>query len=163
VNATVRLLPIVCAFVVTQAFAAGPGPSSTEPQQSASQSSPAAPAAATTQSAAPQSSSPATAASDATAKPSTDEKPAATSGAAPAKVVLVDKTLTDAQVKQLLARGYKPKGSGADVLYCRREQQLGSRFETKVCKTADQIKRDELDSQETTQGMQRMQTASPTK
>jgi len=163
VNSAVRLLPIICACLVAQAFAAAPEPSSAEPQQSASQSSPAAPAVATTQSAAPQSSPSATAASDATAKAGTDDKPAATPGTAPTKVVLVDKSLTDAQVKQLLARGYKPKGSGDQVLYCRREQQLGSHFETKVCKTADQIKRDELDSQENTQQMQRMQTASPTK
>lgn len=67
----------------------------------------------------------------------------------------MDKTLTDAQVKQLLARGYKPQSRGSTVYYCRREQQLGSRFESKVCKTADQISRDELDSKEMTEQAQR--------
>jgi hypothetical protein len=71
------------------------------------------------------------------------------------KTVLVDKTLTNAQVKQLLAKGYKPQGRGDEVYYCRREQELGSRFEHKVCKTADQIMRDELDAQEMTGNVQK--------
>jgi hypothetical protein len=149
---------MICACVVAQAFAGGPAPSSAEPQQTASQSPPAASADATAQSAAPQSSSAATTASD---KPSTDQKSSTsqastTTSATPTKVVLVDKTLTDGQVKQLLARGYKPQSHGDDVLYCRREQQLGSHFETKICKTAAQIQRDELDSKETMQNMQRL-------
>jgi hypothetical protein len=67
----------------------------------------------------------------------------------------VDKSLTDAQVKELLARGYKPQARGDEVLYCRREHQLGSRFETKICKTANPITRDELDGKETVQQLQR--------
>jgi hypothetical protein len=70
----------------------------------------------------------------------------------------VDTTLTDAQVKHILARGYKPQSHGGDVLYCRREQQLGSRFETKVCKTAGQLAEEELESRESTENMQRRLT-----
>jgi hypothetical protein len=71
------------------------------------------------------------------------------------QTVLVDKTLTNSQVKQLLAKGYKPQSHGDNVYYCRREQEMGSRFEHKVCKTADQITRDELDGQEMTQNAQK--------
>jgi hypothetical protein len=70
-------------------------------------------------------------------------------------VFLEDKTLTNAQVKELFARGYKPEARGSDVYYCRREQQLGSRFETRICKTAGQITETELASKETTEQMQR--------
>jgi hypothetical protein len=72
----------------------------------------------------------------------------------------VDKTLTDPQVKQLLAKGYRPKSRGDTVFYCRREAVLGSRFEQKVCKSADQILRDELDSKEWAESAQR-NTSSP--
>ena len=73
----------------------------------------------------------------------------------PAKVVLRDKTLTEPQVHQLLARGYKAEGHGGEVYYCHREQQLGSRFETKVCRTAAQISEDLLASQEMIERRQR--------
>lgn len=157
----VRLLPIIFTCAVAQAVAGAPAPSSGEPPQSAAPPSQAAPADAATHSAASQSSS-SSATPDSTAK-STDEKSTTATGQSsattststtPTKVVLNDKTLTEAQVKQLLARGYKPQSRGGDVLYCRREQQLGSHFETKICKSAAQIMQDELDSKETTRNMQ---------
>jgi hypothetical protein len=41
------------------------------------------------------------------------------------------------------------------VYYCRSERELGSRFETKVCKTAAQILEDEQGSKEATTYVQR--------
>jgi len=148
---------MICACVVAQAFAGGSAPSSTGPQQSPAESPPAASVEA------PAQSSPSAASTS--DKPGTDPKssasqsPTTTNAVAnpPAKVTLVDKTLTDAQVKQLLARGYKPQGHGDDVVYCRREQQLGSRFETRICRSAAQIVQDELNSKELTETMQRTQ------
>jgi hypothetical protein len=65
------------------------------------------------------------------------------------KLVLDDKTLTNAEVSQMLAQGYRPqKGRGDDVLYCRSEQPTGTRFPQKVCKTADQIKALNRDSKD---------------
>ena len=69
-------------------------------------------------------------------------------------MVLVDKTMTDAQVKQLLAKGYRPQSRGSEVFYCRREAVLGSRFEQKICKSAEQVMRDEQDSKDMTQRLQ---------
>ena len=119
----VRLLSVICICAITPAFAGGPAPA--EPEQPASQSSaPAAPNAA---------SQPATAESSTTTNaasttPATAEKTSTTqspNAATANKVVLVDKTMTDAQVKQLLAKGYRPQARGGEVFYCRREQVLG--------------------------------------
>ena len=71
------------------------------------------------------------------------------------KVVLNDKTLTNAQVKDLLAQGYKPQGQGDTVVYCRREQVLGSHFESKICRSAAQILQERSDSKEFTENVQR--------
>jgi hypothetical protein len=57
----------------------------------------------------------------------------------PTKIVLRDETLDGAQLKQILAKGYKPEGHGDQVLYCRRESEMGTRVETKVCRTATVI------------------------
>jgi hypothetical protein len=78
--------------------------------------------------------------------------PSATAG----KLVLVDDTLNDAQLKQILARGYRPtsQARGNEVLYCRSESELGTRFEKKVCKTATRIIQDELNGKEETTRLQ---------
>jgi hypothetical protein len=66
------------------------------------------------------------------------------------KVVLVDDTVTDAQLRQIRAKGYRPEAQarGNEVYYCRRERSLGTRFETKVCKTSGHILQDELQGKE---------------
>ena len=66
------------------------------------------------------------------------------------RVVLVDDTVTDAQLKQIRAKGYRPEAQarGNEVYYCRRERSLGTHFETKVCKTSGQILQDELQGKE---------------
>jgi hypothetical protein len=113
----VRLVPVICACVVTQAFAVDPPPpSSAKPVDTA----------------------------PANTKPA-DTKPA---DAKPTKIVLEDKTLTNAEVKQLLAAGYKPVGRNGEVLYCRSEEEIGSRFKKTHCKTADQMKQLTQDSKD---------------
>lgn len=149
----VRLVFVVCTCAITPVFAGGPAP---EPEQPASQSSPPAASDAAAQ--------PAATASDKNASTSSTEKtastqtPNATAGASSSggatKVVLVDKTMTDAQVKQLLAKGYRPQSRDGEVFYCRREAIVGSRFEQKICKTAEQLMRDELDAKEMAERMQ---------
>ena len=158
-SAVARLLFVICTCAVAQAFASGPA--SVDAEQSASQQS----APATADAAKQQSTSApanngvtnATATSTATEKTSTTQS---SSAATASKVVLVDKTMTDAQVKQILAKGYKPQARGDEVYYCRREPILGSKFEQKVCKSAEQLMREEQDSKEMTQRMQQ-NTGSP--
>lgn len=72
------------------------------------------------------------------------------------RVVLDDKTLTQDEVNQLLSQGYKPrKGHDDQVLYCRSEPQLGSRFEKKVCLSGTQIKAAIQDSKDATRTLER--------
>ena len=72
------------------------------------------------------------------------------------KNVLVDDTVTDAQLKQILAKGYRPvqQAPGNEVSYCRNEQLSGERFQTKVCKTARRILEDEQRAKDLTDDVQ---------
>jgi len=151
VSTVPRLLLISCACAVAQAFAAGSDSNAAEPGQPPSQSSPAAPpgAIAPSPAAAPSASS--------TTTPGATPDPAKARSVAnePAKLVLVDDTVTDAQLKQILAKGYKPEGRGDQVFYCRRESQLGTRLETKVCRSATVILGLELQSKDITERAQK--------
>jgi hypothetical protein len=71
--------------------------------------------------------------------------------------VLVDDTVTDAELKQILAQGYRPEKQvfGNEVLYCRSEQLTGHRFRTKVCKTAVRIWEDQRRAKDFTNSVQR--------
>jgi hypothetical protein len=74
------------------------------------------------------------------------------------KNVLVDDTVTDAQLKQILAKGYRPvkQAPGDEVSYCRSERLSGDRFETKVCKTARRILEDEQRGKDLTDSVDRI-------
>jgi hypothetical protein len=145
VNTFVRLMPVLLVCVATQVFAADPpAPKTVDPDKSAAS------AAAVNADALP-------AATPAQAKvePDAIAPTAAANVAKPQRLVLDDKTLTTAEVSQMLAQGYRPqKGRGDDVLYCRSEQPIGTRFAKKICKTADQIKAVTRDSKDITQQQQ---------
>ncbi|MBV9531005.1 MAG: hypothetical protein JO283_08035 [Bradyrhizobium sp.] len=72
------------------------------------------------------------------------------------KNVLVDDTVTDAQLKQILAKGYRPvkQAPGNEVSYCRNERLSGERFQTRVCKTARRILEDEQRAKDLTDYVQ---------
>jgi hypothetical protein len=72
------------------------------------------------------------------------------------RVVLEDKTLTDDEVKTLLQKQYKPEARNGKVYYCRREQQLGTRFSSVVCRTGEELKAMTAQSQEMTDQRQRV-------
>jgi hypothetical protein len=74
------------------------------------------------------------------------------------KNVLVDDTVTDAQLRQILAKGYRPvaQAPGNEVSYCRNELLAGERFQTKVCKTARRILEDEQRAKDLTDSVQRI-------
>ena len=76
--------------------------------------------------------------------------PSDTTNAAPKakRLYLEDKTLTNDEVKKLFEQGYKPTSRNGEVYYCRREQSLGTRFATTICRTADQMKQLERDSKD---------------
>ena len=138
-NTVPRLLPVICALGISGVFAVDPAVSESDepPSQPATATAPQ-----------PVAQSPAVA-------PQPDANKAG-------KKVLVDDTVTDAQLKQILSKGYKPatQARGNEVYYCRSERELGSRFETKVCKTAAQIFQDEQGSKEAATYVQRTGAAS---
>jgi hypothetical protein len=121
-NNVIRLLPVICLCAVTQAFAVDPPAPATAP------SVPASTAAATNVS---------DPVAPSTAPPDSASAPA--NPAQPTKIVLEDKTLTNAEVAKLFAQGYKPVSRNGEVYYCRNEDTTGSRFKKMSCKTALQM------------------------
>ena len=173
VNAAVSLLSVICAVVVADAFAGEPKASSPD-GQSPSQPSSVVPPEAVAQSPvpAPPASSAISAATpdpSSSGKPDTAAKPdgmaasPVTADAQPVankseRKVLVDDTVTDAQLKQILAQGYRAEKQaiGNEVLYCRSEQLTGDRFQTKVCKTAVRILEDQRRGKDFTNSVQQI-------
>ncbi len=142
------LLTVLCTGVLSQALAADPQ----------SPSSPPAPAAATP--AEPQSRPPGDEKS--TAAPAAQPvAAAAASGSAPKPAAAPngDKPELTPQDKELLARGYKLEMRHGDKYFCRKEQQIGSRFEVKYCNTAESI---EAQRENSAEALRRVETNRPT-
>lgn len=118
-NPFVGLLPVICACIMTQACATHPVSNSVAPDKSASPRDRA----------------------GASLSPIPTNAPVH-------RTYLEDKTLTNEEVKQLFAQGYKPVGRNGQVYYCRSESQTGSRFATMICKSAEQIKQHTQDSKD---------------
>lgn len=66
-----------------------------------------------------------------------------------------------AQLKRFKAAGYKPQVRNGEVVFCRKEQQLGSRFEVNTCSTAQQIEQQIQQAQDATLKAQRTLTQLP--
>jgi hypothetical protein len=62
--------------------------------------------------------------------------------------------VTAAQMKAFRQAGYKPEVHNGQTIFCRREAQLGTRFESKVCGTATDIARSTANSQELAERIQ---------
>ena len=71
------------------------------------------------------------------------------------KVTLVDNDINDEDLKQILAKGYRPKAKGDKVVYCRSETPLGTRFSTTICRSSAQILADELHGKEAATAFQK--------
>ena len=69
----------------------------------------------------------------------------AATGTTPAKS---DDSVSEADDKYLRALGYKPEIRSNGRYYCRREALVGSRLETRVCATAEQLRMVRLNSRE---------------
>jgi hypothetical protein len=171
VNTVAHLSPVICMVVIAGVFTADPNVS--EAGEPASQPSAVAPPQPVVQSPAvapadPNTTRAATPDSPSSGKPDTDAQPGgiATSPVAvneqpvankSGRKVLVDDTVTDAQLKQILRKGYRPESQarGNEVYYCRGERELGSRFEAKVCRTAARILEEEQLGKEATTHVER--------
>ena len=67
----------------------------------------------------------------------------------------------DKQLKRLKAAGYKPEVHGGEVVFCRKEAILGSRFEKKICNTAEAFEQQMNNAQEMAAQAQRNSSTSP--
>jgi hypothetical protein len=96
-----------------------------------------------------------------------DVKPA--SGTAPTsapkadKSEVVDVAATDAEIKQMRSRGYKPVNRNGTLVFCRDEGELGSHFQRTHCSTLKQLKDAELSGKEYVNSLQQQGSAVPFK
>jgi len=97
------------------------------------------------------------------ANAATTAKPAAAPAATLAKVdtsQVVNVADTDALIKKMRGRGYKPVNRRGILVFCRPEGQLGTHFLRERCNTLDELKDAERTGQEFTNQIQ--QQGSPT-
>lgn len=66
-----------------------------------------------------------------------------------------------AQLKRFKAAGYKAEVHDGNVVFCRRETVLGSRFDKKVCTTAHLLEQQMAQAQDTLATAQRNSTITP--
>lgn len=92
----------------------------------------------------------------ATTEPAAANKSAATNADGTKRVRLIaGDAEADARIKKLKAAGYKPEMRNGEVVFCRREAVLGSRFEKKVCSTAEQLDAQAANGQDVADSVQR--------
>ena len=66
-----------------------------------------------------------------------------------------------AQLKRFKAAGYKPEIHDGNVVFCRKETIMGSRFDKKVCTTAHLLEEQMAQAQDTVSTAQRNMTLTP--
>jgi hypothetical protein len=86
--------------------------------------------------------------------------PAAAATPAKADSAVVNVASTDALIKTMRSRGYKPVNRKGILVFCRSEGELGTHFERTRCNTLDELKDAERTGQEYTNQIQ--QQGSPT-
>jgi len=113
---------------------------------------------ATPASASPSVDSSATTTSTPAKQPADRETTTAASSADGTKSVrlIIGDAAADARLKKLRAAGYKPEAHGDEVVFCRREPVLGTKFQRKVCNTAEQLEAQASTGQDEVEEMQRV-------
>jgi hypothetical protein len=67
----------------------------------------------------------------------------------------------DAQAKRLRGQGYKPLTRNGEIVWCRKEATLGSRFTTPVCMSADDIDKASANGKDLVDTIQRQNYTTP--
>jgi hypothetical protein len=139
----------LAAYLAVLSVAAFSSAIADEPQSQASQP-PAAPAA--VQAPAPSAGSGASDVKPVDPKPADVNTAPPTTVAAPAaqadKTEAAAKAATDAEIKQMRGRGYKPVNRNGTLVFCRDEAEIGTHFQRTRCSTLDQLKQAELSGKE---------------
>jgi hypothetical protein len=106
-------------------------------------------------------------AASSTTAPVVEVKPAAAPAAAtPAKVEkteAIKPAATEAEIKQMRGRGYKPVNRNGTLVFCRDEGEIGTHFQRTHCSTLDQLKQAELSGKEYVNSIQQQGSAVPFK
>lgn len=95
--------------------------------------------------------------------PATAKPAAAPSTGTPAKAdksEVVNVAATEAEIKQMRSRGYKPVNRKGMLVFCRDEGELGTHFVHARCSTLDQLRQAELSGKDFANQLQ--QQGSPT-
>ncbi|HXI47486.1 MAG TPA: hypothetical protein VNH39_02785 [Steroidobacteraceae bacterium] len=91
--------------------------------------------------------------------------PGTPSGASakPASGTAADVAATDAEIKQMRGRGYKPVNRNGTLVFCRDEGEIGTHFQRTRCSTLKQLKDAELTGKEYVNSIQQQGSAVPFK
>jgi hypothetical protein len=98
--------------------------------------------------------------------PATQAPPPGTpssTGAKPAPGTPADAAATDAEIKQMRGRGYKPVNRNGTLVFCRDEGEIGTHFQRTRCSTLKQLKDAELTGKEYVNSIQQQGSAVPFK
>jgi hypothetical protein len=96
--------------------------------------------------------------------PASSASPAAVStppAASAAKTESPKQVDVEAQTKRLRGLGYRPETRNGRLFYCRKETPVGSRFENKICGTADELDKAAQNSKELVETIQRQNSMTP--
>ena len=111
--------------------------------------------------------SPAQTTAPSAASSTSDVKSAPGTAAAPAakadKSELVNVAATEAEIKQMRGRGYKPVNRHGTLVFCRDEGEIGTHFQRTHCSTLEQLKQAELSGKEYVNTIQQQGSAVPFK
>jgi hypothetical protein len=95
---------------------------------------------------------PAAAPAPAPSAASSDVKPAPATAAAPAakagKTEVASALPTEAEIKQMRGRGFRPVTRNGTMVFCRSEGEIGTRFQRTRCSTLEDLKQAELTGKE---------------
>jgi hypothetical protein len=75
----------------------------------------------------------------------------------------VNAAATEAEIKQMRGRGYKPVNRKGTLVFCRDEGEIGTHFQRTRCSTLDQLKQAELSGKEYVNSIQQQGSAVPFK
>ena len=89
-----------------------------------------------------------TAASQATAVTPNQAHPSAPDTRKVTRIILRDDSVSDAELKQIIAAHYRPEKRADGVRYCRLEAPMGTRFQKKMCRTGREIIDDQVYAKE---------------
>lgn len=154
-------MKLAACFLLVSAGAWSAAPADEPPPAAQPPAQAPAPPSAATQTTAAQTTAPSapSSAADAKAAPGTPAAPPAKAD----KSEVVNVAATEAEIKRMRGRGYKPVNRNGTLVFCRDEGEIGTHFQRTHCSTLDQLKQAELSGKEYVNSIQQQGSAVPFK